>query len=344
VFFWVPPSYLASPEAKNLVFWLPHAHGGLVGELVLAEHLLFMIAEAVATVEALGDLFRRHDAVGVGDRFVEGEAARADLVGEVECAHALRDIELRAPGLPRLGGDDDDAVGGLGAVDRRRRGALQHLDALDVVRVEIADAIDAVVLRRRVGARGGAEDGVGARLEHVVADDDAVHHVERIGGAVDGGHAAEAHLHAAARGAGVRVDLRAGDLALEGVLDGGRGRAVELLSGDDRDVVRRVDVGDARRRAGHDLGLELQDVALEGDVRFGRVGGHRDVLAAVADAPDAKRHGAGRDVQCELSLVIRQRADGSADDEYLRAVDGLVGARAGHAAGESPLCFRASAA
>lgn len=49
------------------------------------------------------------------------------------------DLDLRSPRPPTLGHDLDDPVGGLGAVNRRRRRPLDDLDRLDLVWIEVVD-------------------------------------------------------------------------------------------------------------------------------------------------------------------------------------------------------------
>ena len=56
------------------------------------------------------------------------------LGGDVEVG-AQRDLHLVALGL--LGGDDDDAIGSQGAIDRRSSGILEHGDGLDVIGIDV---------------------------------------------------------------------------------------------------------------------------------------------------------------------------------------------------------------
>ena len=64
-----------------------------------------------------------------------GELAPAVLAAE-GVAH-----RLVAHGRPTFGPDLDDARGGPGAVEGRRRGTFHHLDALDVQSVQIHQII-----------------------------------------------------------------------------------------------------------------------------------------------------------------------------------------------------------
>ena len=51
-----------------------------------------------------------------------------------------REIKLRFARLAPLGDDLNHAVGGLGAVQRRGRRALDHFDAFDVLRIDVVEA------------------------------------------------------------------------------------------------------------------------------------------------------------------------------------------------------------
>ena len=115
-------------------------------------------------------------------------------------------------GLPEraaLREDLHDAVVGARSVERRRRGAADHLDALDVGGIEVGEP----VLRVRPAAEV-------RELRRAVVDDHAVDDVERIGAGDERVRAAQAHGDAAAaRAARVLRDLRAGNLALQRLID-----------------------------------------------------------------------------------------------------------------------------
>src|SRR5690606_9214669 len=99
---------------------------------------------------------------GIGDV----EAAEAQLVALHVRAQALREAEPRRADLTALGGDDHYTVGGLGTVDRRGRGPLEDFDGGDVVRVEVGDAVDAVVLLRPTALRDRIEAARGDRVRN----------------------------------------------------------------------------------------------------------------------------------------------------------------------------------
>ena len=80
------------------------------------------------------------------------EVAIAISERELRNANALGEGKLRRSGPSAFGRDEDDAVRRLGSIDRRRRRALQDLDALDVVRVEISDTVDWTLLTSGVDA------------------------------------------------------------------------------------------------------------------------------------------------------------------------------------------------
>src|SRR5439155_1548805 len=82
--------------------------------------------------------------------------------------------------------------------DRGRRRALQHLDLVDVRRVQVGDAIHGVVLIRCVATGGGGRDRVQVVADRVVADDDAVHDDQGVDRRVDRGDPAQVDLHTAA--------------------------------------------------------------------------------------------------------------------------------------------------
>src|SRR5438093_11563627 len=116
------------------------------------EQLLLVVAEAVTTLIILRHLRGGEAAVRrtVRDRLGEREPPRAELPGKVGGAEALRHGHRWGAARSRLRPDDHDAIRCLGAVDRGRRCALQDLDALDVRRIQLGNAVDAAILIRRV--------------------------------------------------------------------------------------------------------------------------------------------------------------------------------------------------
>src|SRR5690242_10294210 len=211
------------------------------------------------------------------------------------------------PGLPRaasLGRNDDDAVGGTRAVDRRRRRRLQDLDVLDVVRIDVGQAVDRLVLRR-VGRTARARDRRQAAGDRRVRYDDAVDDVERIAGAENRRRAADLDLHAAARNARVLEDRRADDFALEIRLEGFRRSDDELVRRDRRDRRRRVALVDRRRLSGYRHAFQLQDVLFEHEVRGARRRGNQFGLSLEPDGAYENLNVARRYAEPILAAFVR---------------------------------------
>jgi len=112
-------------------------------------------------------------------------------------AETLRDVVPVLSRLSSLRRDHDDAVGRPRAIDGGRRGRLQHLDVLDVVRVQVGKTIDGLVLRRRRRA-AGARDRRQTAVDRVVGIDHAVDDEQRITGGIDRRRATNLDLEAAA--------------------------------------------------------------------------------------------------------------------------------------------------
>src|SRR4029077_6678016 len=111
----------------------------------------------------------------------------------------------RGAGATALGGDQHDALRGTSAVDRRRGGALQDLDRLDVARVDVS---------RTVADRRGRVGKV-TRLERRVVDRLAVDDEKRLAIAFDRLEAADDDRGARAGVARLRRDLDARCLCRE---------------------------------------------------------------------------------------------------------------------------------
>ena len=85
---------------------------------------------------------------------------------------------LRLALTSALGGDDDDTVGSLGAVESSSRGILEVVETLDVLRVESGDSVTDTV-----DVIGVVE--VLCRDGHGVVDHDTVHYPQRLAVADD---------------------------------------------------------------------------------------------------------------------------------------------------------------
>jgi hypothetical protein len=261
----------------------------------------------------------------------------AQLLRQRKLTDALCDACGRAARCAALGGDDDDAVGALGAVDGARGGTLEDLDVLDVRRIEVRDAIDRLIL-----AIGDAAAGAGQRVEAAVhcaiAHEHSVNHIERAGVRIDRRHAAELDLGSAAWRARIGGHHSTGNLALERVLDGWRWRLVQLLATHLRDGIGGVRAGHGRRRACHDLRLELQDVTLKANV--GGLARRRNGLHGAPEAEPAHHEdqcSIGHTVEREPPVTGGVGADGGALDTHARRLDRFTG-RSCHTTGDAPLC------
>ena len=150
-------------------------------------------------------------------RFIDaGEGARAELSRDAGDADILTHRIVRLSGLATLRRDDYDAVGCLRSVNRRGGRTLEHLDRLDIRRIEIGDTIRRIVLVTRNALPWRCErQEIRRRLDRRVAHDHTIDDVERCRRADDRRDTAKPNLHAAARSSGVRPDLGAYHLALQ---------------------------------------------------------------------------------------------------------------------------------
>ena len=135
---------------------------------------------------------------------------RSDAVG-VRVLPAIVTVEGHADlaGLTLLGGHEDDAVRGAGAVDGAGSRVLQDVDGFDIVRgkgsdVTARDAVDDI-------QRGRGTDGAHTADGHLVA-------FARLTGVLDDGHAGRLALQGAER-----IDRIGGGQFLAGDVDGGTG-------------------------------------------------------------------------------------------------------------------------
>ena len=240
----------------------------------------------------------RRDHVGVAV-----EMSRAEEAGRLLGAHALGHVVARGAGASLLRRDDDDPVRGARAVDGRRRRRLENFDVLDVVRVDVGEAVDRLVLRRR-RRTARARDRRKAAGERRVRHDHAVDDVERIARAENRRGAADLNLHAAARHAGVLEDGRAHDLAGEIALERLGRRDDELVGGDRRDRGRRVAAIDRGRLTGDRHALELQDVLLEIEVGGARGGRNQTSLSLESDCANENLNVARRNSNAVFTALV----------------------------------------
>ena len=237
----------------------------------------------------------------VGDEFLAG-AQEAGGVLEVDVLLRVHHLGVVAEGAPRelvvvedlavlalgaaLGGDEDDAVTGLRAVDGGGRGILQDFHGLDHGRIQILDVV------------------------HL----QAVHDEERSeAGAAVGGDTADADVGFLARRAGIRIDLDAGGLALQGRGRVGRGTVHQFLRTDGRhgtgQVALALDTVTDDDRFVEELGVLLED-----HLEFDLVA-HRNHLAGISDAGELEG-GAGGHVQPERAAGVSHRSHGRVADHH----------------------------
>ena len=216
------------------------------GEVVVGAHpvvedvVLVVVARDIYELGrqvAAQDVDRRPSCEGVDGVEALADAAElfaivrdVDLFAELVHVDAGAERDLRFARCPALGRDDDDPVGGAGAVHGSSSGPAEHVDALDVFGVDVGESVGAHF--RGAGTDGDLRD-VGRRVAH----DDAVNDVERVGVAADGVDPAQAYGQAPRRIAGVLRHLGPCDFALQG---GEEVVGTALLEGFGVDDVDRV--------------------------------------------------------------------------------------------------------
>ncbi len=248
------------------------------------------VVDAVHLLHPVDRLRAGSHARGAGDaearaRLVELQVMihRLAVIEAIEVAVAVlgADAELHAVrGAATLRLDGDDAVGGLGAVERGAGGSLHHFDRLDVETAELTD---------------------GADVHHDVVDDDqgtlaASLRVER-------GGTTHQDLGRCARAARGGRDAHAGDLALQGA-NGINRRHDDVFGRDATNRERNLGAFRAFDRAGHDDFVELVDVLLHREVQGLRTRPDRDGLdlRLLADGTDPDvdaltTHASGGDIE-----------------------------------------------
>ena len=122
-----------------------------------------------ARLELLDDAVERGQPVGDQVRPVGDREPALGPVPEPVMMLVPADAPAVDEALRERLADADDAVGGLRPVDRRGRGAFEHLDAGDVGRVEVGHAVRRVRLGRRAGR--GVRETTTTRNHRVRVDD-----------------------------------------------------------------------------------------------------------------------------------------------------------------------------
>ena len=199
-------------------------------------------------------------------------------------------------GIALFGRNEDHAVGGLTAVQGGGRGTLEDRDALDILGVEVRNAVAAIAVPGIGHTAYGRVGLLGGRIEN----GHTVDHIERLVVAGDRPHAADAYLGRSARTRGVLVHLHAGRLARKrqdqvGILHRRELRPPDLIG-------RIGQVGivafEPQRRHDH-LGDRLH-ILLQHDFEFG-TGSRPDTLVDIPQTRDIE-HGTGQDGDREFAF------------------------------------------
>src|SRR5436309_14346223 len=140
--------------------------------------------------------------------------------GDRRSGRAAAVLDLR-PAPPRLGRDQDDAVGGVRPIDRRSRRVFEDRDARDVRGVQEVESVAPGRGVECVTPHGNAATGAGT-YRHAVDD------VERLAAGVDRCRAANPDRETATRLVVVH-ELDAGDLVLDELLRADDTAGIELL-------------------------------------------------------------------------------------------------------------------
>ena len=178
---------------------------------------------------------RRIGIVCIGVRFAEFHEVVVELRPLAQVEHVDPDIllahghhsvigDLRLAGLAVLGGDQDDAIGALGAVDGRRGCILEDFHADDIGRVEGGEGRNRGDLAVAQAAETVVPAGTAASL-----DDDTVDDVQRLGTRIDRGLTADADGGRGSRSTGGLHGGDTGSAALEGLVEVGDDGSLQVL-------------------------------------------------------------------------------------------------------------------
>jgi hypothetical protein len=274
----------------------------------LPKKLLLVVDEAAS---ALGLLKLLQATLAEGClRGLGRKLAHAQLLANGRKTERLGEIN---PGRSRFSAfcrDDDHAVGGARPVNGRRRRAFENLDGLNVLRIDVSNPVDGVVLVGPVAARSRLRDGIHVGGHRDVAHDDAVHDVEGLGVSVDRRDAPEPHVHAPARRSGIRVDLRPRHLSVECPVErGDLGGAGQVGRVDRRDGVGQILPFHAGGKARNHNLIHAHDVPAQFDIehRLPRLQFH--FLLLVAHKGEHERSATLRHIQLVAALHVRRRSD-----------------------------------
>ena len=300
---------LAAPacrEAGPLV-WL-----GLEEPILPVEILKLVERRVPVVAEVLQDVARLLFPEGVQlefDPLVPVHEVEAPRLEALPPLVAQRDPRLAR--APRLGRDDDDAVGRLRPVDRGGRGVLQDLDRGDVFGSD--------------GVQRGPVCKISFLAEaHLHAVDD----VERVVPGVDRACATDVHLEAPARVAAGGGDLHAGRPPLEERLRALHRDVLDLLAAHVRNRAGHVGPALGAVPGDHHL-VEADGPRLQLEVLRQRLpGSHRDLRLGglVPDEARAQGVGPGRQVADRVApLRVGRRAAILVHEHHVDAGDRLTG-------------------
>ena len=258
------------------------------------------VVEVTLLIEFLVDV---HLVLGVHDveRVVGGDQTGGVLAGVVDVVLA---------GTTLLGRDDDNAGHGARTVDGGGGAVLQDVETLDIVGVESRDG---------GGDKGRGVSGgeiIGTDVEHV-SHDDAVHHPEGLGAAVDGGGTTDADLGGGAEGTRDILHGHTGDAAFQGAAD--VGHTIQLrIFGADLGGRTGEEAAVHLLHTGHDDLFQHLGVGLQTD-RHLRC--DRNFLVDITHEGDHQDLGGSRDIQGKLSVEVGYRTDGLATFHEDRGAD-----------------------
>ena len=253
----------------------------------------------------------------VAPRGPVGHVARDDRVVHAVGRRVLEAHRLARRPLLRL--DDDRAPGRARPVERRRGGAPQHRDLIDVGEVEVHAAVAGLPATVDASARLGVQ---------IDADRYAVDDEQRLARPREGGLPADLDGRGSARATARLNDLDARGLALQRLHEVDLGRSLQRLRGHRLDRVGERALLPLQAQGGHHQPLDRD--RLRGEREVGRHGAtlrdrHLLLRRRVAQEPHAHRVGAGRHVQQHVaSLGVAQVAAGRAVEADLGVEEGRL--------------------
>ena len=253
------------------------------------------------------------------------ERGRLGRWPEFQCVREAA-VELHAPlrltGVAGLGEDLDHARRRFGAVQGGGRGALDDLDALDVVGIDVVQRARDVIAAAEIRSRGGNVLRV-----PVAAKSHAIHIDERLIAHRDAHVAAESDHRARAGTRGAGHHRHAGRAPLKQLTYVLR-RLRHLGHVDLGDRVAHFALARSTGCAGDDDGVELEDLLAQGEILGNGLAG--DERERALDGTIAQHLGTNavlpdRQIAEGVAAVVgRERAERRVDEPHLRSIDGLA--------------------